>query len=147
MTRNSALLVVAILGLLGCPPSPPQPDEKQIEQQKAVENAVIVFESMAADAVVSDCVRTREIWNGMNVPGTVQVARDSGGIPSDDQLARYHNAVTAIQKVLETCRDKQECPQSPDCLGDQCSWLDCIEWSYMCTDDVEACCWAEACAG
>jgi hypothetical protein len=130
---------------LGCPPSP-GPDEKQIETQKAIENAVLVFESMVADAVVMDCVRTREIWNGLDVVATVKAAKDSGGNLTDDQLARYQGAVVAVQKVLEACRDKRECPQMPECTGDACAWLDCIEWSYECTDSVEACCLAEACA-
>lgn len=139
--------MVGFLLILGVVCQPPQPTPEEAEAAKNTENAVIIFESMVAEAVVSDCVRTREIWGKLDVPTQLEITRQKNAPLSQDQQARYLNAIKAIQKVLESCRDHQECPSTPSCVGSSCNWIDCIEWSYMCTDNVESCCQAEACGG
>lgn len=137
-------LFISILGLTACPPDPkpdpePTPPDKVADQQ-AVENAVIVTETMASSTFATNCERTRVAWEKID-SSSLAKAKEASVERTSDQKTRYDAAIKEAAKVIPNCRGETQCAGGcPDC-----EWVNCVEHLIACPADVERCCFADAC--
>jgi len=141
---RGSMMLISLLVLGGCPPSPaPEPDPKppeQVEEEKAVENAVITTETMAATVRPTNCEATRVQWDQID-DSSLPKAKEAEVERTPDQVARYDAAVKEAAKVIPNCRGETQCTGGcPDC-----GWVDCIEHLIACPADAQRCCVADAC--
>lgn len=139
-----SLTCTLLLALGGCPPGPaPEPDPKppeQVEEEKAVENAVITTETMAATVKPTNCEATRVQWDQIDA-SSLPKAKEAEVDRTDDQKNRYDAAIKEAAKVLPNCRGEMQCTGGcPDC-----GWVDCVEHLIACPADAQRCCAADAC--